>query len=107
VTDRTFDPGAQNERTSLAWTRTGLAVLVAAVLATRLTVGHLGGLALVAGALAVPAGLAVLVLAVRRYQAAHRALHDGSPLPDGRLPALVSAAVLLVGALEVAYALTS
>ncbi len=104
---RTFDPGAQNERTSLAWTRTGLAVLMAAVLAARLTAGRLGGLAVVVGALAVPAGLAVLVLAVRRYQAAHRALHGGGPLPDGRLPALIAAAVLLVGVLEVAYALAS
>ena len=37
-----YDPGLQNERTSLAWTRTGLALLVAVLLASRITLGELG-----------------------------------------------------------------
>ncbi|NED95923.1 DUF202 domain-containing protein [Phytoactinopolyspora alkaliphila] len=107
ATDRAFDDGAQNERTSLAWTRTGLALLLAVVLASRLTAEPLGLGALVFGVVAAPAAVAVLVLAHRRYRVAHRSLHEGRALPDGRLPALATAVTLLLAFVEVVYALSS
>lgn len=99
--------GAQNERTALAWTRTGLALLLAVVLASRLAAEPLGVAALVFGALSAPVAIVILVLARRRYGSARRRLHDRRPLPDGRLPALATAATLLLVVLEIAYAMSS
>ncbi|NED99335.1 DUF202 domain-containing protein [Phytoactinopolyspora halotolerans] len=104
--ERTFDPGAQNERTALAWTRTGLALLLAVVLASRLTAGPLGLAALAFGLLTAPFAAAILVLARRRYQLAHRSLRRAGHLPDGRLPALAAAVTLLLALLEIAFTVT-
>ncbi|HEY9411246.1 MAG TPA: DUF202 domain-containing protein [Jiangellaceae bacterium] len=101
---RTHDAGAQNERTSLAWTRTGLALLVASLLAGRFAAARLGPVAVVAGAIAAGTVVAVLYLARRRYRVGHAALHGGAPLPDGRLPALVTIVVTLLAVLELGYA---
>lgn len=101
---RTFDDGAQNERTALAWTRTSLSLLVGVVLAARLTAGTLGVAAVVFGIVVVPLALAMLVWAGRRYRLAHDALHAAEALPDGRLPALVTLVTLLLALLEIAYA---
>jgi putative membrane protein len=105
--DRAFDDGAQNERTSLAWTRTGLALLLAVILASRLTAEALGLAAVFFGAIVAPAALAVLIMAHRRYRTAHRSLHAGRALPDGRLPALAATVTLLLAILEIAYAITA
>lgn len=102
--ERTHDPGAQNERTSLAWTRTGLALLVASLLAGRFAAARLGPVAVVAGAIAAGTVVAVLYLARRRYRVGHTALHAGAALPDGRLPALVTMVVILLAVLELGYA---
>ncbi|HEU0041223.1 MAG TPA: DUF202 domain-containing protein [Jiangellaceae bacterium] len=102
-----YDVGAQNERTSLAWTRTGLALLVGVVLAVRLTADRLGNVAALFASAMVPAAVGVLVMATRRYRAAHAALHAGRALPSGRLPALVAAVTCLLGLLEITYALAS
>lgn len=103
--DQTFDPGAQNERTALAWTRTGLALLVGVVLATRLAAGPLGVVAVVFGVVVAPLAVTVLVLARRRYHRAHNALHGRHALPDGRLAGLVTVVTLALALLEVAYAI--
>lgn len=100
-----YDVGAQNERTSLAWTRTGLSMLLGVVLAVRLTADGLGMVAALFAVAAVPAVVGLLVLASSRYRTAHLALHAGTPLPSGRLPALAAAVVCLLGLLEIAYAL--
>lgn len=102
--NRTFDAGAQNERTALAWTRTSLALLVGVILATRLAAEPLGVAAVVFGALMAPLAVLVLVMARRRYQHAHHALHTDDALPDGRLPALVALVAALLAVLEIAYA---
>ncbi|WP_129666949.1 DUF202 domain-containing protein [Phytoactinopolyspora endophytica] len=102
--ERTFDPGAQNERTALAWTRTGLALLLAVVLASRLTAEPLGLAALAFGLVVAPIAVAILVLARRRYGAAHRSLHVAQPLPDGRLPALATTVTVLLALLEIVFA---
>lgn len=92
--------GAQAERTSLAWTRTGLALLVAVLIAVRLSAGRLGAVAIIlAGAGGVAAVLA-LTLARRRYHKAHAAANDA------RLPALVAGVTFLLAAMEVGYAIT-
>jgi putative membrane protein len=100
-----YDVGAQNERTSLAWTRTGLALLVGVVLAVRLTADRLGIAVALFASVMLPVAVGVLVMAARRYRAAHSALHAGRALPSGRLPGLVAAMTCLLGVLEIAYAL--
>lgn len=102
------DPGLQPERTTLAWRRTGLALVVGALLVGRLGLEHVGV------AVAVPAGiaaaLAVWVLAVTlrggRY-AWDRPDHPGfgGTVTDGRLPALVTALVSVLALGELLNAL--
>jgi uncharacterized membrane protein YidH (DUF202 family) len=96
--------GAYSERTGLAWTRTGLAMLFAVVLATRLTADTLGRAALVFAVITAPIAVAILILAGRRYRAANRSLARARPLPDGRLPALAAAVTFMLALLEVAFA---
>ncbi|SDT64029.1 DUF202 domain-containing protein [Jiangella sp. DSM 45060] len=105
MAERTYDHGAQNERTALAWTRTALALLVGVVLATRLAAEPLGPAAVVFGLVVAPVAVAVLLLARRRYRRSHEALHADRALPDGKLPALVALVTLLLAVLEIAYAL--
>lgn len=95
------DPGMQQERTALAWRRTGLALVVAAVTIGRLTLEALGPVVVVATVIvAVLAGW-VVVHALRARRLATRP--DGEPafsvLADGRLPAIVS---IVLGTLAVA-----
>ena len=101
---RTYDPGAQNERTALAWTRTALALLVGVVLASRLAAAQLGVVALVFALVVAPLALVILLMARSRYRHAHDALHHERDLPDGRLPALVALVCCLLAVLELAYA---
>jgi uncharacterized membrane protein YidH (DUF202 family) len=93
------DPGLQNERTSLAWVRTGLGLAVCALLA--------GRLAVVRGQpWAVGAALATVLLAVGvlgwshdRYRRAKQKLEQQRPV-DFALPALVlCGAVVVIGVL--------
>lgn len=95
------DPGLQQERTALAWRRTGLALVGGALLVGRLTMETLGASVLVPAAVA--AALAAWVVSVtlrgRRYAQAH----PDEPsfdrvLADGRVPAVVA---LVAGSLAV------
>lgn len=105
---RLYDDGAQVERTSLAWTRTGLAMLVGTLLAARMTAHRLGAVAIIVAAVACAATIASLMLARRRYRRAHHTLQSGhGELPDGRLPALVATVALLLGAIELTYMLSA
>ena len=65
-----IDPGLQNERTALAWQRTGLSVLAGAAIMGRLVLGS--GLVLAVAEFAVAAPLAVWVLLDSRRRYAHR-----------------------------------
>ncbi|SHG53316.1 putative membrane protein [Jatrophihabitans endophyticus] len=97
-----------NERTFLAWIRTALAVLAAAVGVVHFVPGtHLTALRTV---LAV--GLAILgaVLAIgvhARHRAVERALRAGEPLPRSRLVALLSVVVAVSGVLVVVLVLAN
>ncbi|TIC84473.1 DUF202 domain-containing protein [Nocardioides sp. GY 10127] len=97
------DPGAQHERTGLAWQRTGLSVAVAAVAATRLAWVEIGPLALVD---------LVVALALLGWFARGAAARTGrraaglSPSPAVG-PALVAGAVVVLGAVELGAVVAS
>ncbi|HET6636763.1 MAG TPA: DUF202 domain-containing protein [Streptomyces sp.] len=77
----TGPPGAQPERTRLAWRRTTLSCAVAAALAVRSVLARdAGPAAYAAAALGVLSWLVMLRLAHRRI----RALSEGAPAGDGR-----------------------
>ncbi|WP_114559622.1 DUF202 domain-containing protein [Desertihabitans aurantiacus] len=95
---RLWDPGAQNERTRLAWQRTLLSLTVAALVVARLvaTEAMLPGLLL--GGVALALGLGMALLAGRRYTAAEVAVRTRGQLPDGRINLVMVLLVLTIGA---------
>jgi uncharacterized membrane protein YidH (DUF202 family) len=101
------DTGLQVERTALAWLRTGLAIVVVALVAFRFTAHHSLPLALGVAAVIAPLGLVAIWLAWRRYRTSAASLATGKPLPGGVLPATMTAVAVLTGALGLAYALLS
>ena len=102
------DPAAPQERTALAWRRTGLALLVGSLTIGRLTLDALGPAVVVPTVVGVAAAGWVVVLALRARRPARP--HPGEPgfsvLADGRLPAVVAALVggLALGELLAALA---
>jgi len=92
-----WDAGVQNERTSLAWQRTALALFGGILLAARL--GFRQWPVATAVALTPTLGLAVamLYLSSRRYRQAHAALNGTGPTPGGRLPLFAASAITLLG----------
>lgn len=89
-------PGAQPERTRLAWRRTTLAFTVAAALAVRSAIYDPGPVAYGAAALGALAWLGFLVVAHRRIGAlTGRSVSgtDGEPVRAGALCALIMTAL--------------
>jgi len=102
-----FDPGAQPERTMLAWQRTVLALAAASGLATRLTADELGAVGVVGGLTGIGLSVAAYLAASRRYGRAHRSLAESGRLPgDGTALALIVAAAVLLSVGATAYVLT-
>ena len=89
------DPAAPQERTTLAWRRTGLALLVGSLTIGRLTLNTLGPAVIVPTALgALLAGWVIVVsLRARRFARPHPEHPAFSLLADGRLPVVVAALV--------------
>ena len=92
------DPAAPQERTALAWRRTGLALLVGSLTIGRLTLDAIGPAVVLPTVVGVAAAGWVVVLALRARRLARLARpHPGEPgfsvLVDGRLPAVVAALV--------------
>ncbi|MFC4855657.1 DUF202 domain-containing protein [Actinophytocola glycyrrhizae] len=95
----TEPPGVQNERTSLAWVRTALGLVVCALLAGRLAVVRGEGWALGAALAAAVLAVGVLGWSHDRYVRADRRLRQERAV-DFAVPALVlTLAVVTVGAL--------
>ena len=101
--ERTYDPGAQNERTRLAWQRTVLSLTVTGLVAARLLATRHAPFAVVLAALTLLGWFWITLVLRVRYRVSHRALHAGAHLPDGRANLALSALVLLVGLGSLAY----
>jgi hypothetical protein len=118
MTDRDpWDAGVQNERTALAWQRTGLALFGATLVAGRLGLARWPVLTVVALTPALALSVALMYLSGRRYRQAHAAgagagagpggagpggagrggAGPGGAGPGGRLPFVTAAAVTLLG----------
>ena len=89
------DPTAPQERTALAWRRTGLALLVGALTIGRLTLDSLGPVVVLPTVIAASLACWVLVesLRVRRMARTHPDQPGFSVLADGRLPVVVAGLV--------------
>jgi putative membrane protein len=98
VTDRDlWDAGVQNERTALAWQRTGLALFGATLVAGRLGARHWPVATVLTLAPTLLLSVAMMHLAARRYRRAQAALNDWRNSPGGRLPFTAAAAVTMLG----------
>ncbi len=102
--ERGVEPDARftlaNERTFLAWLRTGLALLAGAVAMVQLVPPFgVPGLRTALGALLALDGLAVLAAAYPRWAGNERALRSSQGLPHSRLPLLLAGSLLLAGVL--------
>lgn len=109
TSDRVFDAGLQAERTSLAWRRTGLALLACSLAAGRVLWPALGFAAIALAILGAATGVAVVGLHSRRYQRVHATLTAAGTtrvaLPDGRSLALVAVVVVLLAVAALVAAL--
>ncbi len=101
------DPGMQQERTTLAWRRTGLALLVGSLTIGRLTLASLGPAVVVPTVLTASLALYVLADTLRQRRLAHA--HPDEPnfsvLRDGRLVVAVSTVIGVLALGEVVAAL--
>lgn len=101
VAGRPEPPGLANERTALAWQRTALSVVVAALVVARLTIGRVGlGVVLLAAAGAVLGGWVALE-GLARYRARHGEPRSG-PGRGGRATLLLTGTVVLLALTELA-----
>ncbi|MET0725161.1 MAG: DUF202 domain-containing protein [Leifsonia sp.] len=98
--ERLVDPGAQGERTALAWNRTVAALIVALLIVVRVSAADLGASSIVVLLIGVPVAIGLLLGARRRYGRARRALRAGTALPDMKLPAVLVAMCVLLAAVE-------
>lgn len=98
---RPFDVGLQPERTALAWRRTALALVVAAVVGIRVLPIMLGEWAIIPAGAGIALAVAILFASHHRYHTQHQRLTtattDRIALPDGTLLALVASTTLLAG----------
>lgn len=95
-----------NERTALAWVRTGLGLVAGGIALTSLaSLAELHRLIDVVAAVACLAGGTLALYSLRRWAASERAIRLGEPLPaPGALPVLV-VSVVVMALLLAGYAL--
>jgi putative membrane protein len=94
-----------NERTLLAYQRTAIGLIAAAV-----AVAHFldeGALALTLSGVLLASGAVAAVGGYRRYLAADRAIREGRPLPLGPTPVLLSIGLVVCLVIAAVYVVTS
>jgi putative membrane protein len=97
-----------NERTFLAWIRTALALLAAAVALVQFVPPfRLPGARTALGLIVAVDGLAISVLAYRRWAGSERAMRHGRPLPHSPMLAVLAASLVAVGVIVVIVVLAS
>ncbi len=92
-----FDVGLQQERTALAWDRTGLSMLVCSLLYLRAIGGPYGRPSVAPALIGIAAGAAMLFLGSRRYGRLHAMLRDGGAVDRHRYLLAVWVAAVLLG----------
>ena len=95
--DAIHDPGLQQERTVLAWDRTGLALMVGAGILERSLGAPLVQPLSVVAALVFALGLVLLVRSRTRYLARWRRMRRGDGMVSARPVVTVAAATVLLG----------
>jgi putative membrane protein len=94
-----------NERTLLAYQRTAIGLVGAAV-----AVAHFldeGALALSLAGVLLASGAIAAVGGYRRYLAADRAIREGRPMPQGPTPLLISVGLVLCLLIAAVYVLST
>lgn len=91
-----------NERTFLAWMRTGLALIAGGVALEALGLDLHPGFRLAASLVLIVSGTAVAALAWWEWMRAERALRASQPLPGASSAVVLVVVVLVVGALVTA-----
>lgn len=97
------DDGLQQERTTLAWRRTGLALVVAAVVIGRLSMAQLGAAAVLLASFAVAGAAWIAIATLRRGRLSSASRVDSafdSVLKDGQAPAALAAVTCLLALVE-------
>lgn len=105
MTQMNRDSGLQAERTALSWRRTGLSLLIGALILCRLAVEHGGSLAVVLIVIGIAIAAWSVIGAFRRGRMALVSAvdpHFRSLLRDGRLPAAICVTVALLSLAELA-----
>jgi putative membrane protein len=88
-----------NERTFLAWIRTGLALIAGGVAVVQLVPAlTIPGVRHGLGTVLASAGAVLAVLAVRRWRAVQDAMRRGDELPASRMPVLLGVFIVVVAA---------
>ena len=94
-----FDPGLQHERTSLAWERTAISMMVAGLLLSRFAATENLWVLATAGMAQVTFGSGLLVWSVAHYEALHGELRRGDDVVHPSAARWVGiAAVITTGA---------
>lgn len=111
VSNLSWDPGLQLERTLLAWRRTSLSLTMAFLIGLKLLPPLIGPLAFVGCGIGITAAAAMAVLAQREYRLVHAQLKGSSShlatLRSGFRSTVLSGIVLLTALLSLAFVLTS
>lgn len=88
--DEVFDEGLQQERTALAWDRTGMSMMVAGVMLLKNPSSLLPLLPILVGAAVVISGAWLSLVSHLRYRKLHRVLRAEQPVPSPWLVRWVS-----------------
>jgi putative membrane protein len=95
-----------NERTFLAWNRTGLALIATGIAATQLLPEfHVNGGRRILGLPLIALGALVALTSYRHWKANDRAMRQGLPLPRSPMPLVLSIGIGVVAVIAVVLAL--